>query len=64
MLFTEMLDSRVRRRMEGEQDTGTRTVGRARGEVSIRNVTFRYPGAERDALRAVSLEIPAGATVA
>jgi len=49
---------------EGERDTGTRTLGRARGEVSIRAVTFRYPGAERDALRAVSLEIPAGATVA
>src|SRR5262245_55585931 len=32
--------------------------------VELRDVTFRYPDAERPALRALSLEVPAGALVA
>ncbi|MDQ1102847.1 ATP-binding cassette domain-containing protein [Nocardioides zeae] len=32
--------------------------------VRLEDVTFRYPGAEQDALREVSLELPAGAIVA
>jgi ATP-binding cassette, subfamily B, bacterial MsbA len=47
----------------GEPDTGTKTLARARGDVSYRGVSFRYDGKER-ALRAVSLDVPAGATVA
>lgn len=37
---------------------------RARGEIELRNVSFRYPGTERWVLRDVSLAIPAGRTVA
>jgi subfamily B ATP-binding cassette protein MsbA len=47
----------------GEPDTGTQTLGRARGEVSYRGVSFRYEGKER-ALHDVSLDVPAGSTVA
>jgi ATP-binding cassette subfamily B multidrug efflux pump len=35
-----------------------------RGAISIRGLSFTHPGAERPALRDVTLEIPAGATVA
>jgi ATP-binding cassette subfamily B multidrug efflux pump len=34
------------------------------GAIEIRNLTFRYPGSDRDALRDVSLRVPAGRTVA
>lgn len=35
-----------------------------RGMVEFRNVSFRYPGVERDVLKDVSFTIPAGATAA
>jgi ATP-binding cassette, subfamily B, bacterial len=35
-----------------------------RGHIVVDNVTFRYPGADRPALRDVSFEIPPGRTVA
>jgi ATP-binding cassette, subfamily B, multidrug efflux pump len=35
-----------------------------RGEIEFRNVSFRYPGSERDVLSDVSFVIPAGATAA
>jgi ATP-binding cassette, subfamily B, multidrug efflux pump len=35
-----------------------------RGEIEFRDVTFRYPGTDRDVLRGVSFRVPAGATVA
>ncbi|HYI19257.1 MAG TPA: ABC transporter ATP-binding protein [Solirubrobacteraceae bacterium] len=38
--------------------------GRARGAVELRGVTFRYPGASRDALRGLSLAVDPGRTVA
>jgi subfamily B ATP-binding cassette protein MsbA len=47
----------------GEPDHGTKTLERARGDVSYRGVSFRYEGKER-ALRDVSLDVPAGSTVA
>ncbi|HWS74169.1 MAG TPA: lipid A export permease/ATP-binding protein MsbA [Quisquiliibacterium sp.] len=47
-----------------EPDTGTRTLERARGELRFENVSFRYPGAERDALSGVDLEIRPGELVA
>lgn len=47
----------------GEPDHGTKTLGRARGDVSYRNVSFRYEGKE-PTLRDVSLDVPAGSTVA
>lgn len=36
----------------------------ARGELRLEGVTYRHPGSDRDALSAVDLTIPAGATVA
>jgi subfamily B ATP-binding cassette protein MsbA len=47
-----------------EPDTGTRELGRARGEIEFRNVSFAYDGAPRRALDNVSLRIAAGETVA
>lgn len=35
-----------------------------RGKVEFRQATLRYPGAERDALEAIDLTVPAGRTVA
>jgi subfamily B ATP-binding cassette protein MsbA len=47
-----------------EEDTGTMSVDRARGEVSYRNVSFRYESGKEPALRGVTLDVPAGTTVA
>lgn len=56
-LFT-ILDS------EQEKDEGQRVLERAKADVAFRNVTFTYPGREAPALRNISLNIPAGKTVA
>ncbi len=37
---------------------------RVTGHVRLEDVTFRYPGADRDAVTGVDLDIPAGATIA
>jgi len=47
-----------------EADTGTRTLERAQGQIEFRNVGFRYPVAESDALQDVSFTIEPGQTVA
>jgi subfamily B ATP-binding cassette protein MsbA len=47
-----------------ESDAGTVALTRARGDVSYRNVFFRYEAGKDPALRGVSVDIPAGATVA
>ncbi|MET0210681.1 MAG: lipid A export permease/ATP-binding protein MsbA [Burkholderiaceae bacterium] len=47
-----------------EPDTGTRELINARGDIDLRAVTLRYPGANRDALDALNLHIPAGKTTA
>jgi len=47
-----------------EPDTGTRTLGRARGELAFEGVGFRYPGAERASLSGIDLHIAPGETVA
>jgi subfamily B ATP-binding cassette protein MsbA len=47
-----------------EDDRGNIDLGRSRGEVRIEGLTFQYPGAERPALRNLSLHIRAGETVA
>ena len=47
-----------------EHDTATRNLGRVQGELRFDAVSFRYPGAERDALSDISFHIPAGQTVA
>lgn len=38
--------------------------GAVRGEVRLEDVSFRYPGAERDALTGVTLIVPAGGSLA
>jgi ATP-binding cassette, subfamily B, bacterial MsbA len=47
-----------------EPDTGTRTMGRARGEIVFDQVSVAYPGADRPALQSLSLHIRPGSTVA
>jgi subfamily B ATP-binding cassette protein MsbA len=47
-----------------EDDTGTMSIDRARGDVSYRNVLFSYESDKGPALRGVTLDVPAGTTVA
>jgi subfamily B ATP-binding cassette protein MsbA len=47
-----------------EEDTGKQEVGRARGHIEYRRVSFRYADAESDALREVSFTLAPGQTVA
>ncbi|AXK39275.1 lipid A export permease/ATP-binding protein MsbA [Crenobacter cavernae] len=47
-----------------EADHGRRELGQPRGRLVFRDVRFRYPSAERDALAGVNLEIEPGKTVA
>ncbi|HZX27477.1 MAG TPA: lipid A export permease/ATP-binding protein MsbA [Telluria sp.] len=54
----EMVDS------PAEDDPGTVVVERTHGNLHIENVSFRYPGADVDALAGVTLDVPAGKTVA
>jgi subfamily B ATP-binding cassette protein MsbA len=56
----------------GEPDTGTRRIGRgvgdapgrAQGHLRFEGAQFRYPGAERDALAGIDLDVRPGETVA
>lgn len=50
--------------IDEELDSGSVTVKRATGAISVRDVSFAYPGSDRLVLENVSLEIPAGKTVA
>lgn len=47
-----------------EADPGTRDIGRAAGRLEFRELSFRYPNAERDALTGISFKIEPGQTVA
>ncbi|HSQ09525.1 MAG TPA: lipid A export permease/ATP-binding protein MsbA [Burkholderiaceae bacterium] len=47
-----------------EADSGTRDIGRAHGEVEFRRVSFRYGGADADALTDFSLLVRPGEMVA
>jgi subfamily B ATP-binding cassette protein MsbA len=49
---------------EAEADRGTRTVGRARGEMRFENVSFYYGDPQRPALEGIELAIAPGQTVA
>ncbi len=49
---------------EAEADAGRTRLERARGHLRLEGVHFRYPGAERDALAGIDLEIHPGETVA
>ncbi|MGH8288627.1 MAG: lipid A export permease/ATP-binding protein MsbA [Steroidobacteraceae bacterium] len=48
----------------GEPRGGGYIAGRVRGEVKFREVTFSYPRGNGPALRGISLEVPAGTTLA
>ena len=47
-----------------EEDRGTRTLARAKGEVTYENVTFTYPTRTEPALSGIRLHIRCGETVA
>jgi subfamily B ATP-binding cassette protein MsbA len=47
-----------------EQDTGSRTLSRANGALELSNLTFRYPGTDRDVLKQIELTIEPGQHVA
>ena len=54
----EVLDERA------EEDTGMRTLQRAKGRVEYERVSFAYPGSGREALDDVSVRIEPGETIA
>jgi subfamily B ATP-binding cassette protein MsbA len=56
-VFT-MIDSPV------ENDTGTHQLGRSRGHLQFKDVTFSYPGTQAPALTGVTLDVQPGHTVA
>jgi ATP-binding cassette subfamily B protein len=68
----EILDTRPAivsppvRVVEGPRPAGDGSAAPARGagEIEFRHLTFRYPGADRPALRDVTFTVPAGRTVA
>ncbi|MDO6681178.1 lipid A export permease/ATP-binding protein MsbA [Oceanobacter sp. 5_MG-2023] len=47
-----------------ERDTGTQTIDRANGTMSLENVVLQYAGAAEPAVKSVSLDITAGTSVA
>ncbi|HFC53469.1 MAG TPA: lipid A export permease/ATP-binding protein MsbA [Gammaproteobacteria bacterium] len=49
---------------EPERDTGTRVLGRVRGEVEFRNVSFSYPSSDEPVLRDISFRTAAGRMIA
>ena len=49
---------------DGERDSGSKTIGRARGELQFDKVTVRYPGKTQAALEEITLTIAPGETVA
>jgi subfamily B ATP-binding cassette protein MsbA len=50
--------------LDEEVDSGEVEVARATGAISVRGLSFAYPGSDKLVLENVSLEIPAGKTVA
>ncbi|WP_229622730.1 lipid A ABC transporter ATP-binding protein/permease MsbA [Vibrio parahaemolyticus] len=50
--------------LEPEKNEGKYTVERAKGDVSVKDVSFTYVGSEMPALEHVSFDIPRGKTVA
>jgi len=47
-----------------EEDTGQHTLNTVRGDITIRDVSFRYGKGLDNALNSIDLDIPAGTTVA
>ncbi|MER7466916.1 ABC transporter ATP-binding protein [Streptomyces sp. NPDC097981] len=58
----ELLDQRPQ--VAEVEAARARRIGRARGNVEFRGVSFRYPGTSRWALRDVSFRVPPGTTLA
>ncbi|WP_061035607.1 MULTISPECIES: lipid A ABC transporter ATP-binding protein/permease MsbA [Vibrio] len=50
--------------LEPEKNEGKFKVERAQGDVTVKDVSFTYEGAEKPALESVSFDIPKGKTVA
>ncbi|ELB2964132.1 lipid A ABC transporter ATP-binding protein/permease MsbA [Vibrio parahaemolyticus] len=50
--------------LEPEKNEGKYTVERAKGDVSVKDVSFTYVGSEKPALEHVSFDVPRGKTVA
>jgi len=50
--------------LEDEPDRGTVYTERARGAISIANVSFAYPGSDHNVLKNISIDITPGQTVA
>ena len=59
--LSRILDTEPEIKDTGVTDEGITSV---KGTIEFRNVTFRHAGAEQPALRAISLTIPAGRTLA
>ncbi|MFN3544286.1 MAG: lipid A export permease/ATP-binding protein MsbA [Thiobacillus sp.] len=49
---------------DAERDTGSRTLDRVEGRLTLRDVTLTYPGKTLPALAGITLDIAAGETVA
>ncbi|MDK2778960.1 MAG: lipid A export permease/ATP-binding protein MsbA [Pseudomonadota bacterium] len=47
-----------------EPDSGTEVMTRARGQVTFEQVRFRYDGADKEALKGISLDVSPGTSVA
>ncbi len=47
-----------------ESDKGTLSLGRARGDIELRGVSFSYPGSKHPSLRNISFHISSGSMVA
>ncbi|GMQ47061.1 lipid A ABC transporter ATP-binding protein/permease MsbA [Vibrio sp. 10N] len=50
--------------LEVERDNGTVEIEKAKGDLSVKDITFTYEGTEKPALRNVSFDLPAGKTIA
>ncbi len=61
--FLWLADHAVERQGPAVREVGARALPSA-GTLRFRDVTFRYPGAARDALTGITLEVPAGCALA
>jgi len=50
--------------LKEEVDTGSVSVGRLKGDIEWRSMSFQYPGADKQALKSINLSLPAGKTLA
>ncbi|TMP31228.1 lipid A export permease/ATP-binding protein MsbA [Pseudoalteromonas rubra] len=49
---------------EQEKNTGKLEADRVKGEIAVSGVTFRYPGKDEAVIKSLSLQIPAGQSIA